>query len=247
MDTIGLYALGYKMGIILVFLVSVPFNLIWRAQVFEIEKRPDAKSVYSRVTTYYLLALVFFGLLIAALAREMIVILAHPSYLRAHTVVPLIVLSMGFMCSGNVLQIGVLLRRKTAYLPFITGVAAVTNIALNFLLIPRYEMMGAAAATAISFFVYVSGTLLMAQRFYPIRFERRRIAKILLSATAVYFVVSRLVIDNTLLSASVKGALVVALLGLALHTTRLLFPEERTQLGEFLRSVAHRFKLRVSR
>lgn len=237
MTTIGLYALGYKIGMVLVFLIAVPFNLIYRAYVFDIEQKPDAKSVYSRVATYYLSLLVVVGLLIATLAREIITVLADPSYLNAYKVIPLIVLSMIFMSSDYVFQVGILLKKKTGYLPAIAGVAAGTNILLNFSLIPRYNMMGAALATAISFFIYVLGIYVVAQKLYFIPFEFSRIGKIFLSSIAIFFLTNLFTFQDMFFSTGIKVLFTSLTLALILYLAKFLLPEEKIQLIHSVKSL----------
>jgi len=230
MESIGLYALGYKIGMIAVFLISIPFNLIWRAYIFDVEKKPNAKLIYSRFATYYLLILLTVSLLIATLSKEIITILAAPSYLSAYKVIPLIVLSMVFMCSDNVFQVGILLKRKTHYLPTITAIAAFTNVFLNFILIPKYNMMGAALATAISFFVYILATYFVAQKIYFIPFETKRIEKILFCAILLFFFTNVFAFHSMFLSFVIKGIVTVSVFPFMLYFTGFLLPEEKVYL-----------------
>jgi O-antigen/teichoic acid export membrane protein len=61
-----------------------------------------------------------------------------------------------FLVISEVNGAGIALMRKTMYLPLITGLALAVNVCLNFLLIPEYGASGAAAATAISIFIFCS-------------------------------------------------------------------------------------------
>ena len=188
LETIGLYSLGYRMGMIIVMLIANPFTLVWNAYLFEIEKQSTAKQVYARVATYFVLALCSVGLVISIFARELIVIIAQPSYLNAYTVIPLIVLSMIFMCSDNVFQVGLLIRGKSGYIALSRGLAGMVNLGLNFVLIPGYGMLGAALSTAISFFIYAVAIFYFAQRIYYIDFEFSRLLKVALTAFIVFWV-----------------------------------------------------------
>jgi O-antigen/teichoic acid export membrane protein len=59
-----------------------------------------------------------------------------------------------FLVISEVQGAGISIMRRTVYLPFITGLALVINFFLNMLLIPPYGASGAAAATAISIFIF---------------------------------------------------------------------------------------------
>ena len=238
METIGLYALGYKMGMIIVFLITVPFNLIWNAYIFEVQNRPDAKQIYAHFATYFLFLLFSVGLAISIFARELIVIIADPAYLNAYKVIPLIVLSMVFMCSDNVFQVGLLIKGKSGYLPLTRGLAAIINIILNFLLIPKYGMIGAAFATAISFFICAIAILYAAQKVYYINFEFIRILKISLSAIVIFEISTFVSIDNLWLSIVIKSS-ILCIFPIILHILKFLTTEEITFLKNRLRMLHH--------
>lgn len=186
LHTVGLYALGYKIGMIVSILIAGPFNLMWSAYMFQLEKKGDAKPIFARVFTYQIFAMLTVALGLSVLSREIIEVIADKAYLAAYTVIPLISLSMVLQCSNDVLQTGVLITRKTYTLPFVVGTAAATNIVLNILLIPRYSMMGAAIATALSYGVQVMTTYVVSSRIYYIPFEWKRIAILFLSGFLVY-------------------------------------------------------------
>jgi O-antigen/teichoic acid export membrane protein len=245
METIGLYALGYKMGMIIVFLIASPFNLIWNAYIFEVQNRSDARQIYARFATYFLLLLCSAGLAISVFARELIIIISHPSYLNAYKVIPLIVLSMIFMCSDNVFQVGLLVKGKSGYLPVTRGLAAVANVALNFFLIPRYGMLGAAWATAISFFVCAVVILYIAQKIYYINFEFIRLLKLTLAAIIVFQLSSFVSSDNLWLTIVIKFG-ILCLFPIFLYVFKFLNTEETVFLKDRLK-ILHHFVFQNSR
>jgi len=85
-EAVGLYALGYKISMIVVLLIAVPFNQIWHSYIFEVEKQDNAREVYARVATYFLGFLTAVSLGIAVLGREIVIIMAavviHVSWRR---------------------------------------------------------------------------------------------------------------------------------------------------------------------
>lgn len=63
----------------------------------------------------------------------------------------------------------------------IAGAVAVLNLLLNYLLIPRMGMQGAAIATLLSFMVSVTLGFIFGRRVFPIPFPLKEVGKILLS------------------------------------------------------------------
>ncbi len=131
LEEVGLYALAYKIAMIVTMLVAVPFNQVWHSYLFEIRNQPNAKEVYSRVATYFLTVLIAVALGLAVLSREIIAIMAAPSYLPAHTVLPILLVAMVFFCSDNVYQVGLWLTGKSGQLSTIKWVAAIANLGLE--------------------------------------------------------------------------------------------------------------------
>jgi len=216
--TVGLYALGYKLGMIVVMLISVPFKFVWSAYIFEIQKRDNAREIYARVATYFLTLYCFVGLAISVLSRELVYIMADPSYRGAEQVIPLVVLGMILMSSDNVFQVGLLIEGRSGYLSVAKGIAAVTNVGLNLVLIPRYGMMGAAWSTTISFGLYCAGIVYAAQKVYPVPFELARLARVGVAALAIFAAASFVRTEVLWRSIAIKSGLLllfpVLLLGL---------------------------------
>jgi len=178
MEEIGVYSLGYKLGMISTFFITMPFSFIWGSYIFEIKNKHNAKEVYAKIATYFLLMLSFAGLALSSLSYELVTVIADESYIDAYKVIPIIVLSMIFANATTVFKVGLLLEGRTIQLSIANSMAAVINVPLNIMLIPEYGMMGAAYATALSFLIYISYVLYAAQKYYHINFEYLRLAKI---------------------------------------------------------------------
>ena len=84
-------------------------------------------------------------------------------------------------------SIGLNITKRTGYYPVATIAAAIANVALNFALIPRYGMMGAACANAAAYAVQAGLAFAFSQRVYPVRYEYGRLARAT-GAAAVAFV-----------------------------------------------------------
>ena len=230
MDVIGLYALGYKIAMIVVLVVAVPFNQIWHSYLFEIEKQANAREVYARVATYFILALTAVALGIAMLSREIVVVMAAPAFAEAHTVIPVLVAAMIFFVVDNVFQVGLLIKGKSSRLSSARWIAAVANFGLNWLLIPRYGMMGAAIATLLSFMCSAVLILRQAQQTYPVPFEYRRYAQIGLAAGLTYALALVLPAPSLWIGVAAKSAAWLLFPSL-LALTGFVRPEERAALA----------------
>lgn len=239
LEEVGLYALAYKIAMIVTMLVAVPFNQVWHSYLFEIRNQTNAKEVYSSVATYFLTVLIAVALGLAMLSREIVSIMAAPSYLPAHTVLPILLVAMVFFCSDNVFQVGLWLTGKSGQLSTIKWVAAIANLGLNAALIPVLGMMGAAITTLVSFAFSALLILVRAQRVHWIPFEYRRMLHVSVVALVTYFVATRLP-DAPLWLAVVTKSLAWLLFPALLWMTGFLSAVERQKLDALTASVRAR-------
>ncbi len=126
------------------------------------------------------------ALAVSLLAEEIITIMARPAFYDAYRVVPWVAAAFLFQALAYIANIGIILHRKVKYRPAIVGAATVVNLALNFVLIPRYGMMGAGVASCVSFFVWFALQAAVAYRLYPVPYEYGRIARLTLVGGAIY-------------------------------------------------------------
>ncbi|MCK4354533.1 MAG: flippase, partial [Dehalococcoidia bacterium] len=232
---LGLYSLGYKFGMVIQGLIVGPFSLAWPPFLLSIAKEKKAKEVYSSVLTYFVVIAMFAALGLSVLSKEILIVMTKPPFYEAYKVIPLIGLSYVLFGCYFVLNAGIWLEKKTKYLALIVGVGAAVNLGLNYLLIPSYGMMGAAVATVISYVLLPVGSYFVSKRYYPIKYEWGRVAKILVAAGLVY--VGSLFIRND--SAVIAGVLkLVSLLGfpLLLFAFRFFKPEEIQKAKDIFRA-----------
>jgi len=183
---VGLYSLGYKFGMLVHMMLADPFLAIWGPRRFELARQPDAPRVFSAIFTYFILAEVSFVLGLSVLGREAFQVLTGPAFRAAYHFIP--VVALGYILLGayfNV-QVGILLHRRTAYIPLIVAASAATNILLNALLIPYLGAWGAAWATLVAFLVMGAINFRVSNRLFPVPYEWHRLAKILACAGTVY-------------------------------------------------------------
>lgn len=182
---VGLYSLGYSLGLVINLIVQA-IQLAWPAQMFEIAKQTDAKQQFSLTLTYYCLALGFASLGVSVLSREILAIMTTPAFFNAYIVVPMITLSYVFYGVRFMTTIGMAVNNKTKYASIIIVGVAILNLALSFLLIPKYGMLGAAWATLLSYIILAMINLWVDLHFMKIPYEYWRLTKIMGTWLVIY-------------------------------------------------------------
>lgn len=173
---IGYYGIGQKTTR-LIGLLLMAFGSAWSPFIFSLfSEDPDReRQVRARITTLYLAALGFAGVVLTGLAPEIIRVLASAKFLPATAVVaPLAISQIGYGLTTTTMT-ALSLVKRTGYIATFSFVSGVLNIGLNLALVPRYGTVGSAWATAISFVVLNVLYYRTTQKLYPTPFEPRRL------------------------------------------------------------------------
>jgi O-antigen/teichoic acid export membrane protein len=175
---LGIYSLGYRLGMIVQVLIIGPFTIAWGPFLWAVSSQNEAKAIYASVLKYFLAISLFVSLTVSLFAKEIVNLIAVPEYLNAFKIVPYVTISYVFYGLYYVFSPGINLQSKTKYLPFIVGASALINIVLNYQLIPVYGIMGAAASTSIAYLLLPIGTYFASRRYYPISYNWVQVSKI---------------------------------------------------------------------
>ncbi len=213
--TVGVYQANYRLGIFMMIAVSI-YDYAWRPFFFSHASDPDAKKIFSRVMTYLVLLLsalfMAFVFFVPDIARFEIAgrHIIHPRYWEGLGIVPVIMLGYFFLGISTNLSAGIYIEKKTKYLPVINMVGAAINIGLNYAMIPRFGIAGAAWATFLAYFAMAGILYIAARRVYPIDYEWDRLWKISAVAGTLLIVHLFLPLAASLLQVAIKCLLLVA-------------------------------------
>ncbi|KPK69200.1 hypothetical protein AMJ82_06210 [candidate division TA06 bacterium SM23_40] len=232
---VGLYSLGYQVGMVIV-LVLMAFQLAWPQYAFSVSRRPDAPVLYASVLRLYAFILVTVAFIIALFSRQIIGLISPPEFLPAAAVVPLVLAS--YICYGSylVFSVGIMLAERTSFNMLVAGGAALLNLGLNLLVIPRYGMMGAAWTTLISYGALAVGMYVVSQRCYRIPYAPGRALAILILAAALYLLGMRVLPPDGVGHAAGAIGLIAVYLA-ALWMSRLVSGREAAVIAEWARSI----------
>jgi O-antigen/teichoic acid export membrane protein len=216
---LGLYATGASIGLGLKLFLSA-FESAWAPFYFGVMREPDAKETFSRVTTYGVAVLVLLTASLSAIANDLVLLMTTSAFQPAARVIPWIALGVTLQGVYLLTSIGLNITKHTEYYPLATGLAASASVASNIILVPRMGIVGAAISNTLAYAVLAATSWWFSRRFYPIAYERGRLARIVI-AGIVAFGTSRLVPDEwgALPSLVARGSLVVLVFGTVLAAT----------------------------
>ncbi|HEX7084037.1 MAG TPA: oligosaccharide flippase family protein [Gaiellaceae bacterium] len=172
---VGVYSAAVKIASVITF-VMVAFRTAWPAFAYSIEDDREARRTYSFVLTYLLTFASWAALGLGALAPWWTALLtSKPGYQRAEHGVALLAFAGAIYAGYTVLAIGSGRARKTQLNWVVTGAGALVNVGLNFWLIPRWGMVGAAISTVAAYAALFVGMTIYAQHVYPVPYQWRRL------------------------------------------------------------------------
>jgi O-antigen/teichoic acid export membrane protein len=180
-DKVGEYSANYKFGTLMLLLVTA-FRTAWQPFFLKVAQQPDAKKIYSRVMTYYilgaavvvLLGSLFIEYLVKLPIAGQMTILGR-EYWGGIRIIPLILLSYMFYGIYTNLMVGIYIQKKSEWMVLFTGLAALVNIGSNFYLMPHYGLMGAALATLLAYIIMTFSIYIANQKIYTVAYEYKRL------------------------------------------------------------------------
>ena len=191
-STVGIFQANYKLGIFMMLFVSM-FDFAWRPFFLNNAKEKNAKQMFSKVMTLFILAASAIFLVLSVFIDNIGMMnipfkghLIGEAYWGGLKIVPIILLSYLFYGIYINLMAGIYIEKKTKYLPLITGAGAVISICTNFLLIPELNIVGAALASLFSYTAMTIGIYIVAQKYYRIEYEFNKIAYIFILCGVSY-------------------------------------------------------------
>lgn len=207
LDAVGIYSNGYKFGYMLNFLFIQPFNMMWQVRMYAVHRRVDHERIFAQVFVLYSCLLIAVALGLALFSADIVHVMVDKRYAAAAGIVGIVALSYVFLGMGYYLQLGMFLSSKTALLGKISTGVAILNLVLNYFLVPKFGMFGAAWATAVGFLAIAIASYFSSQRVCPLRLGVGRATRGLAIAVALYALSTRIGPQPLLFGLLAKGLL----------------------------------------
>jgi len=169
----GLYAAAYKIPTLLMVLIGI-FNSAWKYSAVEERDQGESASFFSNVYHTFLTCLILVSGGIIAFSKVFSAMMFGEDFRAAWVYIPILTLAMAFSALSSFTGTIFIVEKKSRFSLYTALVAAVVNIALNFLLIPLFQgnrigAMGAAIATLVAYLVMFALRLYFSVKLVPYR------------------------------------------------------------------------------
>ena len=169
----GLYAAAYKIPTLLMVLIGI-FNSAWKYSAVEEKDKADATAFFSEVYRAFLTMLFLISGGIILFSRVLSHLMFGEAFRTAWVYIPILTVAMTFSALSSFTGTTFIVEKKSKYSLYTSLFAALMNIVLNFLMIPRFTSqrfgaMGAAFATLIAYLVMFISRLILSVRLVGYR------------------------------------------------------------------------------
>lgn len=191
-EATGIFNAGYKLGMFMSLVVTA-FRFAWHPFFLSVSQEKNAKEIYAKVLTYFIIIIGLIFLLISFFLKEIVniqifgVTLFGKKFFPGLSIVPIVMLA--YITYGVYINfiVGIYMKKKTLYLPFITGSGAIVAIISNFIFVPLWGIFGAAFATFLAYLCMAVILYVINQKLYKINYELFKIFKIIILYALIYF------------------------------------------------------------
>jgi len=246
LEEVGTYALGYKLALAVVLLCRASLGTVWNARLYEAARQPRAPEMFGRVVTRSLAAYLWGGVGLCVFQDEVVHFVGGPFYAAAAGIIPPVVLAYYFLTAADLMDGAFYVQRRPELKTLVALASMLVTFLLYFGLIPIWGASGAALATLVGFMFHGGLTLVISQRVFPVRYERRRLVAAM-SAALILWLGSRC-LPMSPWAMAVKACCWLALPGF-LWAAGLVSPEEKRWLMDVGHGLLRRItvlRLRIS-
>jgi O-antigen/teichoic acid export membrane protein len=175
-QALGIYALALKFSRILGDFVGVPFNLAFGAYRYTIMTLPNAGALQARIVRYLSCLLALLGLALCYYLIDLLRVMTTPEYWPAADLMPLLALASIMGVIAVPLQTGILYKKRTQELLYITIAAAACGLPLAWGGARYFGLHGVCFAMAVTAVLTVLLTGWYGHRHFPVRYEAGKLA-----------------------------------------------------------------------
>lgn len=192
---LGLYSAAYTLSMHVVQFIDYPILLAVPVLYFELWSNRGAEAVQ----TFLKDGLYYFGLIAfpamfgtVAVSKELLVFLASDKFATSSQVIPFVTVGGLIFASSTFFSAGLYIYEKTVIPGLLMLISASINLFLNFLLVPKYGIMGAAFATLIGYTSYVVMVIPVSFKYLSYRPDFKALGRSLLYSSAMFIVIMQI-------------------------------------------------------
>lgn len=148
----GIYAISYKLPTLVSTLTGI-FNQAWGYSAIHEHGSTDENEYNNKVFVALISMAMLMGIGMLTIMKPFLKVYVEQSFYEAWKYTPFLVIGCVYLTMGTFMSTTYNVHKDSMGFLISATIGAVTNVSLNFLLIPQFEVYGAAIATCISYIV----------------------------------------------------------------------------------------------
>ncbi|KAF5086813.1 hypothetical protein DSECCO2_54620 [anaerobic digester metagenome] len=221
---VGYYSPGYILGNIIIMILS-PFSLLLPAvlpKYYEANEMGQVQIFLKYSMKFFFLIAIPSAFGLSALSKPILMVITTQAIaMNGYMITPFIALSALLYGVYGIVSNILVLEKKTKVVGIVWIVAAILNLALNIILVPKFGIMGAAAVTLLAYVVAFFITVIYTNRYFTFDFDRVFIVKSTIASALMSMVIFAInpqgilnIIITVIICSGIYFGLLVALKGI---------------------------------
>jgi O-antigen/teichoic acid export membrane protein len=192
-SVVGIYSANYRLGTVMSLAIAA-FRFSWTPYFLNLSENPENKKIISDIFTYFIFAGLFLFLFFSFFTEPVVKIsfggytLLDAKYYSGLVIIPIILLSYFFSGLFANLNVVPFYTNKTSILLYVSLEGVVIIVIINIILIPKFQMLGAAYSTLITYAIMFIQIYFVSQKLYKIKYKWSSISILVSSAFILYFI-----------------------------------------------------------
>jgi len=194
MFQLGIYGANYKLAVLMTIFIQM-FRYAAEPFFFKQADKIDAKEIYSKLMTYFIIFCLFIFLLVT-LYIDIFKYFIHHNYYEGLRIVPIVLLANMFLGIYFNLSVWYKINNLTKFGAYISLVGLFITLAINYLLIPIIGYMASAIATISCYFIMMMISFTLGKKYYPISYSIKNIFYYILIAILLFIIFQFIHLNN---------------------------------------------------
>lgn len=207
LNQLGIYGANAKIAVVMIMFTQA-FRYAYEPFIFAKAKGEDKRTTYALAMKYFIIVdlLIFLGVMFYL---DIIRYFIDPRYFTGLKVVPIIMIAELFSGIFFNLSLWYKLTDRTQWGVYFSIIGLIIIVCMNILLVPRFGYVACAWAAFACYFVMMFFSWLIGQKYYPINYDLKSIAKYTGLALILYAISVWTPIDNIILRLAFRTVLLL--------------------------------------
>ena len=172
-DDVGLYSMGYKIGMVLDSFVIIPIGYVLTPIVYKSFSKSfnDYQMQVNKNISLILFILLPVTVMFLVMSNYVYMFLIDPFYQSSSNIVFLIVSMVILKSLTDILNMNIVVNERTRIIPFLSLGAGILNLVFNFFAIKKFGYIGAAYASLLTYFLLIIITYFISQKVMKLQYK----------------------------------------------------------------------------